>query len=127
MRQDYSLQVAKGVIAWGREPQFNIVYMSKGLAPIMSVNWTTTYGLNWTTEIPPLGAAVRIGGPWQQCDFGSSYDLDQTGSWRVNNNIPSGDRNSLNIGRNAYSHQVHVMIGVKDTHGEWRPVGEYRP
>jgi hypothetical protein len=118
----YNLQVAKAVSSGGGPPQFTMVYMSTVLAPVMSIGWTVTYGLNWTTEIPSPGASVIYGGRWQQCDFGSSYDLNETGSWSVNNNDSNKDSKSLNVGRNGYSEAVHMMVGVKNTHGEWKPV-----
>ncbi|KAM3479656.1 hypothetical protein MY8738_005356, partial [Beauveria namnaoensis] len=136
----YNLQVAKAVSAPGGSAQFNVVYASKSLAPNMTVEWGTNYGLNWTTEIPNPGAKVTYAGRWQACQLGESYDLTETGGWEINNDDPHKDKYSVNVGKNDYSQPIHVIVGIRDEQtGSWQAMfvspdslphggyGEYQP
>ncbi|KAF4334657.1 splicing factor 3b [Fusarium beomiforme] len=138
--QNYQLQVAKSVSSPSGQPSFNMVYQSQFLGPNMEVQWTTTYGLNWTTNIPSAGSTVVYSGDWQQCNLGDSYDLNSVGEWVPNQNNPNSKSNSLNIGKNNYQEAVNVIVGVQDAStGHWKPIwvspdqllkqsnGEYEP
>jgi hypothetical protein len=119
----YQLQVAKSVASGDGSPTCNVVYSSAFLASMMSVSWTTTYGLNWTADIPDPGAKVTHSGEWQQCSLGSSYDLDETGLWKPNQQDRSANPDALHVGRNGYRTAVHIIVGVQDPKtGDWAPV-----
>ncbi|KAK4649741.1 uncharacterized protein QC761_0024470 [Podospora bellae-mahoneyi] len=110
------------------------------LAPHMNVQWTTTYGLNWATEIPSPGSAVTYTGSWQKCDLGASYTLDQNGDWSAKQDNPNAKSDSLNVASNDYAVAVHIIVGVQDPSSKkWTPIwvgknkllkgshGEYQP
>ncbi|RYP89693.1 hypothetical protein DL770_004181 [Monosporascus sp. CRB-9-2] len=121
-RNHYSLQVAKSASAPGGSPVFNIVYMSKHLAPNMSVSWKEQYGLNWSETVPDPGAEVVYSGNWQTCNSGQSYDLDANGEWVFNGNNPHANAASLNVGVNNYR-AVHVIVGIQDSSTKtWMPI-----
>ena len=125
----YNLQVAKSVAASdGKTPIFNVVYTSQNLAPSMTVKWTTLYGLNWTSQVPNLGAQVTYNGKWQSCDLGQSFDLDEYGLWQANQNNPNAKRDYLNVGSNGYATPVNIVVGVQDPRsGDWTPVRQMYP
>ncbi|KAJ5678615.1 hypothetical protein N7462_006859 [Penicillium macrosclerotiorum] len=110
----YNLQVAKSVSTPGGSPTYNVVYRSSFLAYNMSVAWTTTYGINWTIEIPTQGAQITYAGRWQSCALGQSYDLDQKGEWVANQKNPYEHKDSVNVGGNHYPIPVHIIVGVQD-------------
>ncbi|KAJ3520223.1 hypothetical protein NM208_g13803 [Fusarium decemcellulare] len=135
----YNLQIAKGVSVRGG-PSYSMVYSSQYLNSNTSVSWNTTYGLNWTTQESFPGMRVTLGGEWQQCDLGASYNLNEYGGWDSNHNDPSAQKNCLNVGSNNFQTAVQIIIGVYDSSaGDWTPIwvdsdsllknshGEYEP
>ncbi|KAF5987085.1 splicing factor 3b [Fusarium coicis] len=136
----YSLQLAKSVASQGSKPSFNVVFKSHILGPHMSVKWTTVYGLNWTTTLPTPGALVTFTGDWQSCSLGSSYDLDQDGTWVARQKNPNANSKAVNVASNGYPVAVYIIVGVQDqATKEWSPIwiadnkllknshGEYQP
>ncbi|KAM0546262.1 hypothetical protein ACHAPJ_010945 [Fusarium lateritium] len=114
----YQLHVAKSVSGPSGTPSFNTVYQSQFISPNIEIQWTTIYGLNWTTSVSAPGAQVTIGGNWQQCSLGDSYDLDSFGEWVANQGNPSAKSNSLNVGKNGFQEPVNIIVGVQDPTGD---------
>ncbi|KAJ4251400.1 hypothetical protein NW762_011382 [Fusarium torreyae] len=108
----YQLHVAKSVSGPSGTPSFNMVYQSQSISPNIEIQWTATYGLNWTTSVSAPGAQVTISGNWQQCNLGDSYDLDSSGEWVADQSNPSAKSNSLNVGKNGFQEPVNIIIGV---------------
>lgn len=118
----YSLQIAKAVSTPGGKATFNLVYKSSSPNANLSIPWTSSYALNWTTEVAAPGTPVTCSGSWQSCNLGQSYDIDASGEWVASRDSSSSDAQSLNIGVNNYQQLVHVIIGVRDPAGRWTPV-----
>ena len=57
----YNLQVAKSVSTGedDTEPQYNVVYQSKFLAPRMTISWSEDYALNWVQTMP-TDSSVKV-------------------------------------------------------------------
>jgi len=118
----YSFQFAKSVVGTDGELTFNVVWQSCALSPSTSIKWTPVYGLNWTLSLPTGGLVVDIGGLWQQCDLGESYDILDTGLWAPSD--PSSatcKKDYLNIGNNGFKYGeylgIHILVGIKNGAG----------
>lgn len=125
-RNNYLVHLAKSVVAGGGDAEFNVVFESKLIAPHMNISWGTTYGLNWTTEMPIPGADITFAGDWQTCELGQSYTVTPDGSWFAERNDPRADKESLNVASNDYPKEVHILVGVKNSAGRWTPVSLQR-
>lgn len=118
---NFSIQLAKTVVSGGNSTT-NVVFKSKTLAPGMNIEWTDTYGLNWTTGMPSAGAKVEFNGNWQACTLGDSYTLNDEGLWVAAQNDPNFKQNALNVASNDYAQAVNIIVGVQSQSGNWEPV-----
>lgn len=120
----YLLQVAKSISSPGGTAGFNVVYQSQILGPNMSVSWSESYALNWSTQIAAPGSEVVYSGSWKPCAIGASFDLDSNGFFQPNPNNPNADKNSLNVGKNNYAVAVNIIVGVQDPRnpGKFTPI-----
>ncbi|TLD03857.1 hypothetical protein PgNI_11352 [Pyricularia grisea] len=81
-----------------KPPISNVVWKSLALQPKASISWVVEYGLNWTLTLPTDGISVTVGGDWQVCNKGESFDLDSIGEW---SRYPDADG-------------IHIVVGVKN-------------
>ncbi|KAK4200938.1 hypothetical protein QBC40DRAFT_296174 [Triangularia verruculosa] len=124
----WRFQVAKSVATANAAPTFNIVWQSQGIAPATDISWKVEYALNWTAQVPASGVKVTVGGAWQQCNKGDSYDLNEHGYW-VPSATPAGPDGAgwLNVGAINYSYPgvlgIHIVVGVKNNEtGRFEPI-----
>ncbi|TLD24007.1 hypothetical protein PspLS_06968 [Pyricularia sp. CBS 133598] len=113
----WQYQIAKLVSTdKGKPPISNVVWKSLALQPRATISWVVQYALNWTVTLPTDGISVTVGGEWQVCDKGQSFDLDSTGEW--NPSASPGQPGWLSVGNVGYSYPgvtgVHIVVGVKN-------------
>jgi hypothetical protein len=123
----FNLQFAKSVIGPDGALTFNMVWQSKNLAPRTNISWTPVYGLNWTLEIPTSGISVTVGGIWQTCAIGQTFDISPVGLFTPS--TVTGKPNFMNIGTNKYSYSgvngIHIIVGVQNASGGFDPVSSH--
>ena len=120
---DYNLAVAKSVADSDGKSTFNTIYDSRFLAPNMDIRWTTTYGVNFSLDVPTKGAKVTYAGLWQECGAGDGYILDKNGVWKPNTGDKNNKKDYLNV-LNHYTKDACIIIGTQDPNSlEWQPVG----
>ena len=115
-QSQFNLQFAKSVTGKDGNPVFNIVWQSKALAPRTSISWAPVYGLNWTLGLPTTGVSVTVGGSWQECDIGQTYDLNKDGFFQPSTIV--GKPDYMNIGKNNFQYGsengIHILVGIKE-------------
>ncbi|KAK0708859.1 hypothetical protein B0T21DRAFT_428120 [Apiosordaria backusii] len=124
----WRFQVAKSVATANAAPTFNVVWQSQGVAPATDISWKVQYALNWTAAVPANGVKVSVGGTWQRCNKGETYDLNEQGYW-VPSASPAGPDGAgwLNIGSINYSYPgvlgIHIIVGVMNNEtGRYEPI-----
>lgn len=99
-----------------KPPISNVVWKSLALQPKASISWVVEYGLNWTLTLPTDGISVTVGGDWQVCNKGESFDLDSIGEW--SRSTSPGQPDWLTVGKINYSYPdadgIHIVVGVKN-------------
>ena len=123
----WRFQVAKSVATGTAKATYNMVWQSRGVAPKTTIAWRTEYALNWTADAPSDGIAVTIGGDWQKCDKGDSYDIGPDGYWLRSKSQAGATPGWLNVGNVDYTYDgvlgIHIVVGVMNSKtGEWDPV-----
>ena len=118
----YNFQIAKSVATTpGGPPKYNVVWKSKAIAPTTKISWDQVYALNWTADLPVSGAAVIVGGSWQQCAKGEVYDLDANGFWVKSSETPKPG--FMSVGKVKYQYPntpgINIVIGVQNESGDY--------
>ena len=80
------------------------------------------YGLSWTSNLPEPGLDITASGEFMECDIGQALDLGNDGYFTASN--APGVPGFLSIGSNQKTRVqgVHIMVGVKDSTGNWSPI-----
>lgn len=81
----WRFQVAKSVATGNGAPIYNVVWQSQGVAPVTDISWKAQYALNWTAALISPGVKVNVGGRWQRCNKGETYDLNPQGTLPILN------------------------------------------
>ena len=119
----FNFCIAKSVIDKTGNLTFNMVWQSKAPRPRATISWNVQYGLNWTTGVPAGNAQVTVGGAWQACNPGDSYDLNKDGLWVKSDPATSKPKpNYLNIGKNYCQYPgvtgINIIVGVLNSAGD---------
>ncbi|KAK4680491.1 hypothetical protein QC764_214135 [Podospora pseudoanserina] len=124
----WRFQVAKSVATGNGAPIYNVVWQSQGVAPVTDISWKAQYALNWTAALISPGVKVNVGGRWQRCNKGETYDLNPQGYW-VPSATPAGPDGAgwLNIGNIDYAYPhvlgIHIIVGVLNNQtGRYEPI-----
>lgn len=124
----WNLQLAKAVKSGSAAATYNMIWKSRALAPDTSISWKVQYGLNWTAQVPNDGVSISIGGEWQACNKGQSFDVDSLGYWTPSTNpVPADRAGWLNVGNIEYSYPgvlgIHIVVGVLNAvSGDFEPI-----
>lgn len=124
----WNLQLAKAVKSGSAATTYNLIWGSQALAPDTSISWKAEYGLNWTAQVPNDGKSISIGGEWQACNKGQSFDIDSLGYWRASARpVPAERADWLNVGNIEYSYPgvlgLHIVVGVRNAiSGDFEPI-----
>ena len=123
-KNEFNFCIAKSVIDKTGQPIFNVVWQSKAPRPRATISWQVQYGLNWSTGVPDgSNAQVTVGGAWQACNPGESFDLTSDGLWAPSAPGTGNPRPGfLNVGKNycQYPGQtgINILVGVLNSAGD---------
>ncbi|OTA95533.1 hypothetical protein M434DRAFT_28857 [Hypoxylon sp. CO27-5] len=121
-----TFQLANGVLGRDGEISWNVVWQSRVRCPTTEISWKPNYALNWTMNVPEGGFTVNMGGLWQRCELGQSFDIESTGLFTPSVDTSSSRPGFLNIGKNKFNAQgqgqIHIVIGLQNSHGSYDPI-----
>ncbi|KAK0647009.1 hypothetical protein B0T16DRAFT_458876 [Cercophora newfieldiana] len=124
----WNLQVAKAVASGTGSPTISLVWQSRAMSPITSIQWKVEYALGWTAVVPDQGVQVSISGVWQSCAKGEAYEINTDGFWeRSKQPADPKDAGWLNVANVNYRYPgvvgVHIVVGIRNAEtGRFDPI-----
>ncbi|KAI0128233.1 hypothetical protein F4776DRAFT_664980 [Hypoxylon sp. NC0597] len=84
------------------------------------------YAFNWTMNVPAAGFTVSMGGLWQRCELGQSFDIESTGLFSPSVDTSSSKSGYLNIGKTEFDFQgqgqIHIIISIQNLNRGYDPI-----